>query len=159
DVHHEPLQPKPDGPVLVTARLPASTTRATLKLQAVAPGKYVRQSDSAYEKDWTDLPMRDDGQQGDAKAGGGIFSVRVPATWQRHRWLVRYRIVATDKAGKTEQLPSADEASPNFAWWCDAGPAPWAGTREPGKTPVLNFSSEFLGTMQTMHLLARADDV
>lgn len=56
-------------------------------------------------------------------------------------------------------MPSADEPSPNFAWWCDAGPTAWAGTREPGKTPVLNFSSEFLGTMQTMHLLAKGDDV
>src|SRR5205823_5787476 len=88
DVHHQPIQPKPDEAVLVTARLAAGTTKATLKLQAVAPGKYVRKSDPAYEKDWTDLPMRDDGQEGDAKAGDGVFSVRVPATWQKHRWLV-----------------------------------------------------------------------
>ena len=69
DVHHQPIQPKPDEAVLVTARLAAGTTKATLKLQAVAPGKYVRKSDPAYEKDWTDLPMRDDGQEGDAQAG------------------------------------------------------------------------------------------
>jgi hypothetical protein len=143
----------------VTARVPAGTTGATVKLQAVAPGKYVRKSDPAYEKEWADLRMRDDGQEGDAKAGDGVFSVRVPATWQRHRWLVRYRVVATDKEGKSTQAPSAEEPSPNFAWWCDAGPAAWAGTRDPGKTPVLNFSSEFFGTLQTMHLLAKADDV
>jgi hypothetical protein len=159
DVQHLPLQPKPDIPVLVTARMPAGTTKATLQLQAVAPGKYVRKSDPSYLKDWTDLPMRDDGREGDAKAGDGIFSVRVPATWQRHRWLVRYCIVSIDKEGQPTQTPPADEPSPNFAWWCDAGPSPWAGTRDPGKTPVLSFSSEFLGTMQTMHLVAKADDV
>jgi hypothetical protein len=159
DVHHQPVHPKPDQTVLVAARLPKDTTKATLKLQAVAPGKYVRKSDPEYKKDWTDLPMRDDGQDGDAKAGDGVFSVRVPATWQKHRWLVRYRVIATGKDGKTTQLPTAEEPSPNFAWWCDAGPAAWSGTRDPGKTQILNFSSEFLSTLQTMHLLANADDV
>jgi hypothetical protein len=33
----------------------------------------------AYEKDWTDLPMRDDGQEEDEKAGDGVYSARVPA--------------------------------------------------------------------------------
>lgn len=159
DVHHQPVQPKPDQAVLVTARLLAGTAKATLKLQAVGPGKYVRMKDAAYEKDWGDLPMRDDGQEGDAKVGDGVFSARVPASWQKHRWLIRYRIVAEDKAGKATRLPFAEEASPNFAWWCDAGPAPWAGTRDPGKTPMLNFSAEFLGTLQAMHLLANASDV
>src|SRR4051794_10802625 len=83
DVRHQPVQPKPGTMVLITARMPTGTTKATLKLQAIAPGKYVRKSDPAYEQEWTDLPMRDDGQEGDAKAGDGIFSVRVPASWQR----------------------------------------------------------------------------
>jgi hypothetical protein len=103
--------------------------------------------------------MRDDGKEGDAKAGDGIFSTRLPATFQRHRWLVRYRIAATDRDGKTVRWPSADDACPNFAWWCDAGPAAWAGTRDPGKTPPLTFSADFLGTLQALHLLARSDDV
>lgn len=151
DIHHQPSQPKPDVPVVVTARLPAGTVQGKLRLQPVGPGKYVRKSDPAYEKDWTDLTMRDD--------GNGAFSVRVPATWQKHRWLVRYRIVATDKMGKVTQMPDPDELSPNFAWWCDAGPVPWSGTRDPGKPPILNFSADFLGSLQAMHLLATADDV
>ncbi|WP_238602552.1 choice-of-anchor X domain-containing protein [Fimbriiglobus ruber] len=158
-IRHEPVQPKPNVPVLVTARLAAGTTRATLKLQAVAPGKYIRKSDADYEKAWTELPMRDDGLEGDEKAGDSVFSVRVPPSYQRHRWLLRYRIVATDKTGKTVQSPAADDTCPNFAWWCDAGPAPWTGARDPGKTPPETFSAEFLGTLQTFHLLARADDV
>ncbi len=159
DVRHEPPLPKPDATVLVTARLTDGTTKAVLKVQAVAPGKYIRKSDPAYEKDWIDLPMRDDGLEGDAKAGDGVFSVRAPATLQRHRWLVRYRVVGTDRTGKAMQAPRADDACPNFAWWCDAGPAPWTGTRDPGKTALLKFSTEFLGTLQTLHLLSNSEDV
>jgi len=40
DVRHAPVQPKPDVPVLVTARVAEGITKATLKLQAIAPGKY-----------------------------------------------------------------------------------------------------------------------
>src|SRR4051812_26785398 len=84
DIRHEPVQPEPGVPVLVTARLPPGTTKATIKRQAVPPGKYTARSDPAYETDWADLPMRDDGRDGDAKAGDGVFSVRVPAKYQRH---------------------------------------------------------------------------
>ena len=158
-VRHEPIQPKPDTPVLVTVKLTKDTTKVTLKLQAVVPGKYVRKSDPAYEKDWTDFSMHDDGKEGDVTAGDGIFSVRIPATFQRHRWLLRYRIVATNPDGKTIQMPTTDDTCPNFAWWCDAGAAAWSGAREPGKTTPVNFSADFLGTLQTLHLLARSDNV
>jgi hypothetical protein len=158
-VRHEPAQPRPGVPVLVTARLAEGATRPRLKLQAVAPGKYIRKSDPAYEKEWAELPMRDDGRDGDEKAGDGVYSALVPASYQRHRWLVRYRVVATDAAGKEVRVPGADDECPNFAWWCDAGPAAWAGASNPGKTPPLTFSSEFLGTLQSLTLLARADDV
>lgn len=158
-IHHTPLQPKPGVPVLVTARLGEGTTKAILKLQAVVPGKYVRKSDPDYEKTWTDLPMSDDGQEGDEKAGDGVFSIRVPAKYQRDRWLLRYRIVATDQAGKATQAPPADDTCPNFAWWCDAGPAPWVGSRDPGKSKSVTYPTAFLNTLQTLHLLARVEDV
>src|SRR5687768_12602616 len=96
---HAPARPKPGEPVLVTARPAPGTVKAVLRLQAVAPGKYIRKSDPAYEADWVDLPMRDTGADGDTRAGDGEFSARVPATFQRHRGLVRYRVVATDRAG------------------------------------------------------------
>ncbi len=158
-VKHEPVAPKPDVPVLVTAKLAEGLTKPVLKLQAVAPGKYVRKTDAEYEKDWTDLPMHDDGKDGDAKANDGVYTVRVPATYQKHRWLLRYRVTATDKSGKSVRVPAADDTCPNFAWWCDAGPTAWSGSREPGKAPAVNFSAEFLGTLQSMHLVARAEDV
>ncbi|HJZ56608.1 MAG TPA: choice-of-anchor X domain-containing protein, partial [Gemmataceae bacterium] len=158
NVRHEPVTPKPGVTVLVTARLAEGVTRPVLRLQAVAPGRYVRKSDPGYEKDWTDLPMRDDGKEGDEKAGDGVYSARVPASFQRHRWLIRYRVTATGGAGKAVRAPEAEDC-PNFAWWCDAGPAAWSGSREPGKAPAVTFPADFLGTLQPMHLLARAEDV
>ena len=158
-VQHEPAQPKADVPVTVTAKLGAGLTKPVLKLQAVAPGKYVRKADAEYEKDWTDLPMHDDGKDGDAKAGDGVFSVRVPATYQKHRWLLRYRVTATDANAKPVRAPVAEDTCPNFAWWCDSGPAPWTGSREPGKSPAVTFSSDFQKTLQSMHLLAKWEDV
>jgi hypothetical protein len=158
-VRHEPARPKPAEAVLVTAKVAAGTTQVTLKLQAVGPGKYIRRSDAEYEKNWIDFPMRDDGKDGDEKAGDGIYTVRVPASVQQHRWLLRYRIVAKDSSGQQVQVPVKDDPCPNFAWWCDAGPAAWTGSREPGKAPPLTFSAEFLGTLQAMHLIARSEDV
>jgi pimeloyl-ACP methyl ester carboxylesterase len=158
-VRHEPATPKPGVPVLVTARLPKGATRMTLRVQAVDPGKYIRKTDPAYEKEWTDLPMRDDGRDGDAKGGDGVYSALVPASYQRHRRLLRYRVVATDSAGGAVRSPGPDDDCPNFAWWCDAGPAAWTGASHPGKTAPSTFSSEFLGTLQSLTLLARAEDV
>lgn len=149
-VSHAPVSPKPDVPVVVKAKI-VGATKPVLKLQAVAPGNYIRKADPAYEKDWTDLPMKDD--------GNGVFSVTVPASYQKHRWLVRYRITATDAAGKAVRAPAMDDTCPNFAWWCDAGAAAWSGSKEPGKVPPVNFSAEFLGTLQSLHLLARGEDV
>ncbi|MBY0231235.1 MAG: CotH kinase family protein [Gemmataceae bacterium] len=151
DVRHEPARPKPGEKVVVSARLPKGTTRPVLKLQAVAPGKYLRRSDPAYGKEWADLPM--------SEGKDGVWSAAVPEKHQRHRWLLRYRVEATDSSGRTVTAPAADDECPNFAWWCDAGPAAWKGASNPGKTPALEFSPEFLKTMQSLTLLARADDV
>jgi hypothetical protein len=159
DVRHEPAAPKPGAAVLVTARLPAGATQPALEYQAVAPGKYVRLGDPEYKQPWTRLPLRDDGQEGDAAARDGVYSVRVPGTVQQHRWLIRYRVVAVLKDGGAFQAPGPDDECPNYAWWCDAGPAAWTGTRDPGKTPPLTFSPEFLGTIQSLTLLARSEDV
>ncbi|MFM8274044.1 MAG: choice-of-anchor X domain-containing protein, partial [Gemmata sp.] len=159
DVKHAPPSPGPDTDVVVTAKVASGATKVALKVQAVAPGKYIRKADAEYEKDWTDLPMHDDGKDGDAKANDGIFSATVPASYQKHRWLIRYRVTAVDAAGKAVRAPDAQDACPNFAWWCDSGPAGWVGASQPGKTPALTFSPDFLGTMQALHLIARTEDV
>ncbi len=156
DVKHAPVTPKPDETVLVTARV-TGASKVTLKLQAVAPGKYIRKADAEYEKDWTDLPMHDDGKDGDEKGADGVFSARVPKEYQKHRWLLRYRIVSA--GDKPVTAPPATAPSPNFAWWCDGGPAAWTGSREPGKAKAVTYSADFLGTLQSLTLLAKVDDV
>ena len=157
EVRHDPPAPKPDTPVVVTAKVTGATA-VTLQLQSVAPGKYVRKSDPEYAKDWTDLPMRDDGKDGDAKAGDGVYTATVPAKLQTHRHLLRYRVAAAGEGGKPVLAPAAADPCPNFAWWCDGGPAAWSGSREP-KAKAVTFSADFLGTLQAVHLLANADDV
>ncbi|MGC4004919.1 MAG: hypothetical protein QM811_18110 [Pirellulales bacterium] len=67
-VRHEPLQPKSGVPVLVTAQLAKDAKNVVLRLQAVEPGQYVRKSDSAYEKTWTDLPLATTGQRATPRA-------------------------------------------------------------------------------------------
>ena len=159
DVRHEPPAPKPGATVLVTATVAKGVQKPMLQLQAVAPGKYIRKTDAEYEKGWDVLPMHDDGKDGDATAGDGVFSVRVPAAYQKHRWLLRYRVTASDGAGKAVRVPAATAASPNFAWWCDAGPTAWSGSRQPGKVAAVTYSTDFLGTLQSLHLIARGEDV
>src|SRR5262245_20723521 len=81
-IHHEPARPKPGESVLITAKLSDGATGVKLKIQAIAPGKYVRKSDPGYETGWTDFSMRDDGRDGDKEAGDGVFTVRVPESYQ-----------------------------------------------------------------------------
>jgi len=52
EVRHQPAQPKSKGAVLVTARLgdAKNVVAVELLLQTLAPGKYIRKSDPAYEK-------------------------------------------------------------------------------------------------------------
>ncbi|MFO0875856.1 MAG: choice-of-anchor X domain-containing protein [Gemmataceae bacterium] len=159
DVRHAPVQPTPGVPVRVTARLATESATPVLRLQPVAPGKYIRRTDREYETTWIDLPMRDDGREGDEKAGDGVYSVLVPASYQKHRWLLRYRVVARGPGGRMVQAPGSDDDCPNFAWWCSEGPAAWKAASEPGKSPPLTFSSEFLKTLQSLTLLARDEDV
>ena len=159
-ITHEPRQPRTGQAVTVTVRLtePRGHT-AKLLVQAVEPGNYIRKSDPAYEQGWQEFPLHDDGEAGDARAQDGTWTAIVPGELQKHRRLLRYRVVFTDPAGGSTRLPSTDDESPNFAWFCYDGVPAWTGASQPGKTPALQFSSEFLTTLPVYHLLARHDDV
>ncbi len=161
DVQHTPAQPRPGDRVLVTARVsdPAGVREVALHVQSVEPGAYIRKSDPTFETAWKNLPMRDDGTDGDAKAGDGIFTATVPAEWQTHRRLLRYRITATDAPGLSGRVPYADDDCPNFAWFCYGGLPAWTGASQPGKTPPVTFTPEFLGTLPPYHLIANHADV
>src|SRR5207247_3794855 len=115
--------------------------------------------DPAYERSWRDFPMQDDGQNGDLRAGDGVFTAVVPPEIQKHRRLIRYVVTIVTTNGATTRLPQATNACPNFAWFVyDGGPA-WLGSNKPGSTPPLTFSPQFLTTLPVYHLIARGSDV
>ena len=160
-VSHFPMQPKSGTRMSVSARVedPDGVRSVVLQLQVVEPGAYLRKSDADYEKRWQEMVMHDDGTEGDAVAGDGHYFLAVPPEIQKHRRLIRYRIIATDGVGLKVRVPYSDDDCPNFAWFCYDGIPAWSGSSQPGKTPALDFSPEFLGTLPVYHLIASADDV
>ncbi|MEI7733424.1 MAG: CotH kinase family protein [Verrucomicrobiota bacterium] len=159
-VAHVPFQPKSGQPVTVTARFAdrVGARSATLQVQLVEPGKYIRKSDKAFATTWRDFPMHDDGTAGDLKAGDGIYTAVVPGELQTHRMLARYRFVITNTAGEAIRAPGTNEF-PNFAWFTYDGIPAWSGASQPGKTPALTFSAAFQNTLPVYHLLANRGDV
>jgi hypothetical protein len=140
-VAHTPRQPAANQPLVVTVKAtdPDGVASVSLAYQVVAPGAYLpsklalatsallaapkqeRPDHPAFEDpaNWTSVPMRDDGLDGDAVAGDGVYSVTLPG-WP-HRTLIRYRITATDGLGLSHRAPFADDPSLNFAAFCSDG--------------------------------------
>lgn len=134
-VTHAPLQPVANAPITVTASLSDAdgVTGARLSYQIVAPGDFVpaylpipivgnnidtsqpRPANPAFENpaNWTNVTMLDNGTNGDAVSGDGIYTAVIPG--QAHRSLVRYRVTATDSLGVSVRAPFADDESKNFA--------------------------------------------
>ncbi len=160
DVTHAPAEPRSGDVVTVAAQVadPDGVREVTLEMQEVAPGAYVRRTDASFSTNWVSLPMRDDGRNGDARAGDGVFTIRVPGDLQRHRHLVRYRIKATHRSGLEVRVPYSDDSVPNFAWYVYDGVPAWTGASQPGRTPPIPFPREFLRTLPAYQLLAWAED-
>lgn len=161
DVTHTPQSPKSGQPVTVTARIGNAETSAavTVQVQVVEPGSYVRRTDRTYQKSWRDFPMHDDGREGDAQAGDGVFTATVPAAEQKHRRLIRYYVSVGDGRGVNARLPAATNACPNFAWFVYDGLPGWTGSGKPGSTPPSTYSPQFLATLPVYHLIANGPDV
>lgn len=161
NARHLPAQPKTGEEVVVSFRPKAETEvkTATVQIQVVEPGQYIRRNDPQFESNWRDFPMRDDGQAGDAKAADGVFSATIPGSVQKHRRLIRYRFTFETRDGKANEFPVRTNACPNLAWFVyDQLPA-WKGASRPGSTPLLEFSPDFLNTLPAYHLIAKAEDV
>lgn len=161
EVRHRPAAPRGGEAVTVSATLSDSDGVAvvTLEYQIVEPGAYVRLTDPAYEKGWTALPMNDDGKDGDARAGDGVFSAVVDGALLKHRRLVRYRVSASDGAGRSLRVPYPDDPQPNFAWFIYDGVPAWRGASQPGVTPPRDFGADVMGRLPVYHLLAQESDV
>ena len=160
-VRHTPKQPRGGEVVTITAKVTDSDGVAgvLLRYQPVVPGAYIDRHDRQFYIQWIDLPMNDEGLDGDVRAGDDIYSVQVPADVQVHRHLVRYRILVTDEAGKDLLLPYGDDPQPNFAYFVYDGVPAWRGAVQPGVTPVIEFPAEVMRHLPVYHLISKKSDV
>ena len=167
-VSHTPKQPASDVPVVISARVtdPEGVSSVSLAYQTIRPGgyfcRYLKFSsngspnfDPRYElpTSWNPVPMADDGLNDDLLAGDGIFTVTLPGTVQRNRYLIRYRITVTDASGNSVRVPYEDDPQPNFAFFVYDGTPDWAGSIRAGDPPV-NFSGELMSSIPTYFLLS-----
>ncbi|MES2706014.1 MAG: lamin tail domain-containing protein [Verrucomicrobiota bacterium] len=148
-------------PVIITAKVtdPRGLASVVLEYQDVAPGSYIRATDPAFAAPWTGMMMYDDGVLGDAAADDDVFSVKLPASLQVHRHLIRYRIRATSQAGTAVTVPTADDPSKNFAYFCYDGVPAWTGAVKPGTTTASTFAADTMRKVRPWHLLSNATDV
>ncbi len=168
EVQAEPAQPKGGQAVIVTARATDADGIASMVLeyQIVRPGHYIPQylpvdpsvladnpdieppanPDYYSLANWAQASMRDDGSQGDAVAGDGVYTATIPG--QPHRTLVRYRLHAIDAAGGITSAPGPDDSSMNFAYFVYDGVPAYQG-----------FSSATLQKLPVHHLLTRQEDL
>ncbi len=154
-VNHLPLAPTSGEEVVVSCKVtdPDGVASVTLEYQTVLPGRYLRLSDATFETSWDRLPMSL------LPTGQSTYQATLPADLQRHRQLIRYRIVAEDSFGATVRLPLPSDPSVNFAYFVYNGVPGWRGAIIPGETPVLDFSAEAMNHLPTYHLIANAEDV
>jgi hypothetical protein len=160
-VLHTPNQPLSGQDVTITAKItdPDGMGAVSLSYQLVDPGSYIRGTDAAYATNWTSVPMYDDGTNGDALAGDGIYTAVLPGALQTHRRLVRYRITAADRLGSSVRVPYADDSALNFAYFVYNGVPDWSGAFIPGTTSAVTYPSSLLTSLPTYQLIANASDV
>ncbi len=101
EVSQSPEEPSSDDPLLITARIEdiEGLTSTVLTYQV---GNGLRQ----------DIAMSDDGFDGDAAAGDGIYSAQIPAAPSQS--IIRYKILATDNAGQVTSAPLKNEPTEVF---------------------------------------------
>ncbi len=164
-VKHRPEQPRSNEVVTITAKVTDNdgVGAVTLLYQLVDPGNYIHLNDAAYESDWTDLTMHDDGVNGDEIAGDDIYSVAMPSALQVHRRLVRYRITVEDTGNRSVRAPYADDPQPNFAYFVYDGVPTWSGAVKPGDAgsmgDVITYSTKIMRSLPVYHLIAKRADV
>ncbi|MEI6340643.1 MAG: lamin tail domain-containing protein [Verrucomicrobiota bacterium] len=164
-VAHSPAAPRSSTPVVVSARVtdPEGVASVTLEHQVVLPGQYIRFDSPAYATNWIATPMNDAGIGADLAANDGNWAAIIPSAAQRHRTLVRYRIVARDKLGAEVRVPYADDAGRNFAYFTYDGVPAWTGAVRPGAAGAAGAAFEVgtneMNRLPVYHLLALRQDV
>ena len=161
-VNHVPQQPLSGDDVAISVKVTDAdgVRQITLSYQLVEPGRYIRKRDRIFETQWTELPMEDNGQGGDALAGDDIHTITLPSSLHHHRVLVRYRITAEDAKGNKVTVPYSDDESPNFAYFVYDGVPAWSGTKRPRISPTLEYPKDMMDqALPVYHLIANKADV
>jgi hypothetical protein len=162
-LNHSPNEPAGNQPITVTAKItdPQGVNAVALQYQIVTPGNYIELTDAAYTNaaNWITLAMSDAGSNGDALAGDSIYTAVIPAVVQQHRRLIRYRLSAADGVGSSVTVPYADDPQPNFAYFCYNGVPAWLGAVQPGVTAPLNFDTNTMRRLPSVHLIAKTNSV
>ena len=156
-VAHQPEQPAPGVPVVISAKVtdPDGVANVSLQYQIVEPGNFVELTDPSYATDWTTIPMNDSGAAGDVTSGDSIYTAILPASMQVNRRLIRYRITARDSLGLSIQVPYADDPQPNFAYFVYGAVPAWSGSVRPGTTTPFTVSSNEMNRLPVYTLLAK----
>ena len=157
-VRHSPEQPKSAEAVRVTASgtIFDGLSNLTLQYQVVEPGKYIALADRAYAAGWTSLPM----SRGTDAAGITAFTADLPATLQKHRRIIRYRIASGDKL----VAPQPADSEMNFAYFVYDGVPEWRAAVDPEsndpalKKPII-FSPEVMRSVQVYQFIASKPSV
>ncbi|MHB1034538.1 MAG: lamin tail domain-containing protein [Pirellulales bacterium] len=154
-VQHDPEQPISGEPVTISAKVtdPDGVAGVTLEYQIVEPGNYISISDAAYKTTWSAVAMTDTGLDGDAVAGDGTYTVRLPASVQANRRLIRYRITAEDLLGASITGPYADDPQPNFAYYVYDGVPAWTGSARPGVAPEVTYPVDVMNSLPVYTLI------
>lgn len=159
-VEHNPQAPQSNDVVTVRAKVtdPDGVESVRLNYQLVDPGSYIPRPSVLYFP-WEEIPMYDDGTDGDSLAGDGIYTVRLPGSMQQHRRLVRYRIQATDGNDVDVTVPYEDDPQFNFSYFVYDGVPAWRGSDRPGYEPEIEYGPDVLQRIPVYHLISRKADV
>jgi len=166
-VNHSPDQPAGGEPVKITVKVTDrdGVANVTLSYQIVEPGSYITINDPQYQT-WTQVPMFDDGTNGDKKPYNDTYTAILPAEVQEHRRLIRYRITAVDKTGLSITGPYDDDPQPNFAYFVYDGVPAWhaAIDRELPDIPgtlgeIKEYNREIMNSIPVYYLISKKSDV
>lgn len=165
-VNHTPSQPTSADEITITSLIsdPDGISSVSLEYRVIEPGNYIpaqlplpivgnninlsqsRPENPEFEAGWTTITMVDDGSNGDALAGDGLFTAQIPAN--PHRSLVRYRITVSDSLGLSARVPYPDDPTRNFAYFVYDGVPAYQGTD----------AATMSDTLPVYHLITRSED-
>lgn len=155
-LQHSPQQPRSAQPVQISAQVRQSITNVTLLYQVVEPGGYIELQDSTFTNNWISAPMKPTNRNADEVT----FLTELPATLQKNRRLIRYRLRVQDSAGKTSWAPSLEQTPPNQAYFVYDGIPTWSGAIDPRSSDTkmasaITFPAEVMQRVQAYHLIGK----